>query len=59
MIIPYSTDAPIHHFPYMTIVLIVLIVINCITFAIAGMGYNDEGWLLQYGNGLHPLEWVA
>ena len=56
MIIPYSTDAPIHHFPYMTIV---LIVINCITFAITGMGYNDEGWLLQYGNGLQPLEWVA
>ncbi len=56
MIIPYSTDAPIYHFPWMTIA---LIVINCITFAITGMGHNDEGWLLQYGNGLHPLEWVA
>ncbi len=56
MIIPYSTDAPIYHFPWMTIA---LIVVNCLTFAITGMGYNDEGWLLQYGNGLHPLEWVA
>lgn len=56
MILPYSTDAPIYHFPWMTIV---LIVVNCLTFAITGMGHNDEGWLLQYGNGLHPLEWVA
>ena len=56
MIIPYSTDAPIYHFPWMTIA---LIVVNCLTFAITGMGHNNEGWLLQYGNGLHPLEWVA
>lgn len=56
MILPYSTDAPIYHFPWMTIA---LIVVNCLTFAITGMGHNDEGWLLQYGNGLHPLEWVA
>lgn len=56
MILPYSTDAPIYHFPWMTIV---LIVVNCITFAITGMGHNSDGWLLQYGNGLHPLEWVA
>lgn len=56
MIIPYSTDAPIYHFPWMTIA---LIVINCLTFALTGMGANNDGWLLQYGNGLHPLEWVA
>ncbi len=56
MILPYSTDAPIYHFPWMTIA---LIVVNCLTFALTGMGYNNDGWLLQYGNGLHPLEWVA
>ncbi|MEK6261020.1 MAG: rhomboid family intramembrane serine protease [Planctomycetota bacterium] len=56
MILPYSTDAPIYHFPWMTIV---LIVVNCLTFALTGMGYDNDGWLLQYGNGLHPLEWVA
>lgn len=56
LIIPYSTDAPIYHFPWMTIVLIVA---NCLSFAITGMGYKSDGWMLQYGNGLHPLEWVA
>lgn len=56
MILPFSTDAPIYHFPWMTIV---LIVVNCITFALTGMGLNSEGWLLQYGNGLHPVEWLA
>lgn len=56
MIIPYSTDAPIYYFPWMTITLIVA---NCVTFALTGMGLNSEGWLLQYGNGLHPLEWLA
>ncbi|WP_010585453.1 rhomboid family intramembrane serine protease [Schlesneria paludicola] len=56
MIIPYSTDAPIYHFPWMTIV---LIVVNGVTFAITAMGFQSQGWLLTYGNGLHPLEWVA
>lgn len=56
MLVPYSTDAPIYHFPWMTIVLIVL---NAIAFAITGMGMKSDGWMLTYGNGLHPLEWVA
>lgn len=56
MILPYSTDAPIYYFPWMTIV---LIVVNCCTFALTGMGLYSDGWLLQYGNGLHPVEWLA
>ncbi len=56
MLIPYSTDAPIYYFPWMTIALIVA---NAIAFAITGMGSHNEGWLLTYGRGLHPLEWVA
>jgi len=56
MILPYSTDAPIYYFPWMTIV---LIVVNGVTFAITGMGLHSDGWLLQYGNGLHPVEWLA
>src|SRR5262245_59010393 len=56
MIIPYSTDAPIYYFPWMTIV---LIVVNFITFGLTMMGLHNDGWLLQYGNGLHPVEWLA
>ena len=56
MFLPYSTDAPIYYFPWMTIVLIVA---NGTTFAITMMGLQSDGWLLTYGDGLHPVQWVA
>jgi membrane associated rhomboid family serine protease len=56
IIIPYGTDAPVYHFPWATIVLIVA---NGLSFFLTGYGYLNDGWLLQYANGLHPLEWVA
>ena len=56
MIIPYSTDAPIYYFPWMTVG---LIVVNAITFVVTGQGYHSQGWMLTYGRGLHPLEWIA
>lgn len=37
----------------------ILIVVNTITFSITEMGAECDGWLLTYGHGLHPLEWVA
>lgn len=56
IIIPLSTDAPIYHWPWMTLLLIAL---NVLVFVITGHGENSEGWILQYGNGLHPAEWFA
>lgn len=56
MIVPYSTDAPIYHFPWMTIVLIVA---NTVCFALTGGGVHNDGWVLTYGRGLHPVEWIA
>ena len=56
MIIPYSTDAPIYHFPWATIGLIVT---NVLTFFLTLGGAYRWGWLLTYGDGLHPLEWVT
>lgn len=56
MLIAYGTDAPIYHFPWMTIV---LMVVNAVCFAITGAGQNSDGWLLTYGHGLHPAEWLA
>ncbi len=57
-LIPINTDAPLYHFPYATIG---LIVVNTICFAATGFAQNErllEPWLLQYGEGLNPLEWI-
>jgi len=58
LLIPINTDAPLYHFPYATIG---LIVINTVCFAATGFAMNErllEPWLLQYGEGLNPLEWI-
>ncbi|MCA9010145.1 MAG: rhomboid family intramembrane serine protease [Planctomycetaceae bacterium] len=57
-LIPINTDAPLYHFPYATIG---LIVVNTMCFVATGFGLNSrllEPWLLQYGEGLNPLEWI-
>ncbi|MDA1232251.1 MAG: rhomboid family intramembrane serine protease [Planctomycetota bacterium] len=57
MLIPINTDAPLYHFPYATIG---LIVVNTICFVATGCANATlvEPWLLEYGNGLNPLEWI-
>jgi membrane associated rhomboid family serine protease len=54
---PYSCDALLFHLPIATGV---LIAINVLTFfgMLTGSINVDDGWLLQYGQGLHPVEWV-
>lgn len=57
-LIPINTDAPLYYFPYATIG---LIVVNIVCFAVTGFAMNDqlaEPWLLHYGDGLNPLEWI-
>lgn len=59
MFVPINTDAPLYHFPFATIGLIVT---NVLCFAITGFameGDRLEPWLLEYGNGLNPVEWVT
>lgn len=56
IIIPINTDAPIYHWPWMTLV---LIGVSCVTFFLTGQGENQAGWLLQFGHGLNPVEWLA
>lgn len=56
--IPYATDAPIYHWPKATVA---LIVVNTLVFGFT-IGMTDEQiipWLLTYGDGLHPLQWVS
>ncbi len=56
MIIPWNTDAPIYHFPFVTIGLIVA---NTVAFALAIVHEDPEQWMLVFGDGLHPAQWVT
>jgi membrane associated rhomboid family serine protease len=56
MIIPWNTDAPIYHFPFVTIG---LIVINTDVFFATLQSENAEQWMLAFGDGLQPYQWVT
>ncbi len=58
MILPYNTDAPIYHFPYVTIG---LIAVNTLVFVATAQMEPDqvEPWILIFGDGLHPLQWLT
>lgn len=54
---PYNTDAPVYYWPFATIG---LILVNTIAFFLTVMDpAAAEPWILQYGQGLHPLQWVT
>lgn len=57
MFIPYSTDAPVYHLPIATVGLIVA---NTLIFfaAVNGILPNPELWVLPYGEGLTPAQWL-
>lgn len=57
MIFPWRTDAPVYHFPFATIG---LIVVNWLVFASAFQEVVDlEPYILHYGQGLQPIQWVT
>jgi membrane associated rhomboid family serine protease len=58
MIVPWGTDAPVYHYPFATIGIIAL---NTAVFlATLGVGReNVEPWMLELGNGIHPIQWVT
>ena len=57
MFIPYSTDAPIYHWPVATVGLIVANTV--IFFAVLSGSISDpEYWVLPYGEGLTPVQWL-
>lgn len=53
MFIPVGTDAPIYHRPFVTIGLIVANIL----LHLASYHGHMQGWLLQLGTGLHPVQW--
>jgi membrane associated rhomboid family serine protease len=58
MIIPWGTDAPIYHWPWMTIALIVTTVLAY--FGVLSLSEESvTSLVLMHGDGLHPLQWVT
>ncbi|HBE67662.1 MAG TPA: hypothetical protein DDW52_05880 [Planctomycetaceae bacterium] len=56
--VPYSTDAPVYHYPIATVSLIVVNV-ACFVGIFTLPPETLEGLLLQFGLGLNPLQWVT
>jgi membrane associated rhomboid family serine protease len=58
VLLPINTDAPIYYWPWMTLL---LIVVNFVTFVLTAGGLGDaaDAWILEYGDGLHPVEWIS
>lgn len=59
MFVPINTDAPLYHFPRGTIFLIIA---NVVCFIYTGFGTSDSVesfWMLQYGEGINPVEWLT
>ena len=55
MLIPLSSDAPLYHRPFATVAVIVLCVVSFFAFP-AG---KHEEWMLEIGDGVHPLQWLS
>jgi membrane associated rhomboid family serine protease len=62
VLFPYSTDAPIYHFPKVTIGLIVVnVAVFIATLMLVASGQEDavQGLMLSYGAGLRPWQWIT
>jgi membrane associated rhomboid family serine protease len=54
---PYGTDAPIYHWPIVTVA---MIVVNVLVFcALLTQPELVTSLVLTHGDGLHPVQWVA
>ena len=57
LFVPYSTDAPVYHFPW---AVVGLIATNVVCFVATGFGdhVTHDGWLLELGH-INPIEWIS
>jgi membrane associated rhomboid family serine protease len=56
--IPIGTDAPIYHWPFATVTMMIVNIAAAFLF----WGLDEETareWTLVYGEGLHPLQWLT
>jgi membrane associated rhomboid family serine protease len=57
VLFPYSTDAPVYHWPIATVGLIVANTLIYIGTATGHFGCIDD-WILEYGHGIHADQWL-
>lgn len=55
---PYTTDAPVYYWPFATVALVVANVVIFVAMMNGAITGADE-WVLWYGEGLHPLQWIT
>ena len=55
---PYATDAPVYYWPFATVAMIAINVLVC-CLMIAGVITNPEDWVLSFGQGMHPEQWLT
>ncbi len=59
-LIPINTDAPIYHWPYGTVALIIINTLVMIGLTQAGdPELLVDQYHLSYGDGLHPIQWIT
>lgn len=58
MFLPYNTDAPVYHWPLGTVGLIAINVLVMLVID-AGAWPTANDYVLWYGYGLHPVQWVT
>lgn len=57
LLFPYGTDAPLYHSPWGTLGLVLSMVTIQALFVLGVL--DPEPWILLWGEGLHPLQWVS
>ncbi len=57
MFLIYGTDAPLYHYPIVTIGMVVINVI--IHWMIVVTGFDATPYYLYFGDGFHPMQWVT
>lgn len=58
MIVPFSTDAPIYHFPKATLGMIAVNVAVHVAWLVISPEFG-EPYVMHLGSGLHPVQWLT
>ncbi len=55
MLLVYSSDTPLYHYPFATVGAMVL----CVVFSLGAITTGSTDYILVWGDGYHPTQWVT